>query len=79
MQRRNFIKSTTAAGLTIATTPTILAGNRWRGANDRVNVAVIGIRGMGQSHIQSYQKAYPIIAYENLAGQYIELQYQFSK
>lgn len=26
------------------------------GANDRVNVAVIGIRGMGQNHINSYQK-----------------------
>ena len=56
MKRRNFIKSTGAAGLTIATAPTILANDRWRGANDRVNVAVIGIRGMGQSHIQEYQK-----------------------
>jgi len=56
MKRRNFIKSTTTAGITITAVPTILAGNRWRGANDRVNVAVIGIRGMGQSHIQSYQK-----------------------
>jgi predicted dehydrogenase len=27
----------------------------WAGANDRVRVAVIGIRGMGQSHINSYQ------------------------
>lgn len=56
MERRNFIKSTTAAGLTLATAPTILAGDRWRGANDRVNVAVIGIRGMGQSHIKAYQE-----------------------
>ncbi len=29
--------------------------NVWAGANDRLNVAVIGIRGMGQNHIQSYQ------------------------
>src|SRR3989337_1780618 len=26
------------------------------GANDRVNVAVIGIHGMGQNHIQSYSR-----------------------
>ena len=56
MKRRKFIKTTAASSVAITTAPTILAGNRWRGANDRVNVAVIGIRGMGQSHIQSYQK-----------------------
>lgn len=55
MKRRNFIKSTTAAGLTVASAPTILAGDGWKGANDRVNVAIMGIRGMGQSHIKSYQ------------------------
>ena len=27
----------------------------WAGANERVRVAVIGIRGMGQSHMKSYQ------------------------
>ncbi len=27
----------------------------WAGANDRIRVAVIGIHGMGQSHIQAYQ------------------------
>jgi predicted dehydrogenase len=27
----------------------------WAAANDRVRVAVVGIHGMGQSHIQSYQ------------------------
>ena len=47
MKRRNFIKTTTTSGLAIATVPTILTGSRWRGANDRVNVAVIGINGMG--------------------------------
>ena len=26
----------------------------WKGANDRIRVGVIGIRGMGQSHIQSF-------------------------
>lgn len=56
MKRRKFIKTTAASGLAITTAPTILTGNRWKGANDRVNVAQIGIRGMGQSHIKDYQK-----------------------
>ncbi len=56
MKRRNFIKKSATGGLAISAAPTILAGNRWKGANDRVNVAVIGIYGMGQSHIREYQK-----------------------
>ncbi|NLO03470.1 MAG: Gfo/Idh/MocA family oxidoreductase [Bacteroidales bacterium] len=56
MQRRNFIKTTTIGNMGIIAAPVILTGEGWKGANDRVNVAVIGIRGMGQSHIQSYQK-----------------------
>jgi predicted dehydrogenase len=56
MKRRKFIKTTSASSLAIVTVPTILTGNRWQGANDRVNVAQIGIRGMGQSHIRDYQK-----------------------
>ena len=56
MKRRNFIKTTSTSSLAIATVPTILTGSRWRGANDRVNVAQIGINGMGQSHIQAYNK-----------------------
>ena len=56
MKRRNFIKKSATGGLAISAAPTILAGNRWKGANDRVNVAVIGIHGMGQSHIREYQK-----------------------
>jgi predicted dehydrogenase len=28
----------------------------WAGANDRVRVAVVGIHGMGQSHIEAYSK-----------------------
>ena len=36
--------------------PTILTGTGWKGANDRVNVAVIGIRGMGQNHLHAYQQ-----------------------
>jgi predicted dehydrogenase len=56
MKRRNFIKTTTLSNLGIIAAPTLLTGERWKGANDRVNVAVIGIQGMGQSHIQEYQK-----------------------
>jgi len=55
MKRRKFIQTTATSGLAITTAPTILTGNRWKGANDRVNVAQIGIRSMGQSHIGSYQ------------------------
>ena len=35
--------------------PTILTANSWKGANDRVNVAQIGIHGFGQGHINQYQ------------------------
>ncbi len=56
MKRRKFIKTTTISNLGVIASPVILNGTGWKGANDRVNIAVIGIRGMGQSHIQSYQK-----------------------
>ena len=52
MKRRKFIKSS-IAGTAAISVPLILNANI-KGANDRVRVAVIGIRGMGQSHIQSY-------------------------
>src|SRR6056297_640922 len=55
MKRRNFIQTATMGNLGVIAAPVILTGTNWKGANDRVNVAVIGIRGMGQSHIQSYQ------------------------
>ena len=56
MKRRSFIKTTATGSIGLAATPTILASNSWKGANDRINVAVIGIRGMGQMHIQGYQQ-----------------------
>jgi hypothetical protein len=36
----------------------LLLGNQraWAGANDRVRVAVVGIHGMGQSHIRAYSE-----------------------
>lgn len=56
MERKQFIKTTVASCLAVIAAPTILTGSRWKGANDRVNVAQIGIRGMGQNHIQEYLK-----------------------
>lgn len=57
MNRRNFIKTSSLATASISSTP-LLWGNshKWKGANDRINVAVIGIRGMGQNHIREYSK-----------------------
>ena len=54
MQRRTFVKISAAAGAGAFAAPTILTGEE-RGANDRVNVAQIGIHGFGQYHISQYQ------------------------
>ncbi len=53
MKRRTFVKSTaaTAAGAMLWGT-----SKSWAGANDRVNVAQIGIRGMGRTHIKAYNE-----------------------
>src|SRR5690554_5953028 len=57
--RRNFIQRSLlgAAGVAIGT-PGFSATSYASilGANDRVNVAVIGINGMGQNHIQAYSQ-----------------------
>ena len=47
----------TRRGFMAATGGAMLWGTNqaWAGANDRVRVAVVGINGMGQSHIKSYQ------------------------
>lgn len=55
MKRRKFIEMSTKTGVALGTMPTIFPNSGWKGANDRLNVAVIGIRGMGQAHIQGYQ------------------------
>lgn len=57
MNRRNFIKASSMATASVSTAP-LLWGNshKWKGASDRINVAVIGIRGQGQSHIREYSK-----------------------
>lgn len=54
MDRREFSKIAVTGSVGIGIAPTILADSKWKGANDRVNVAVIGIRGQGQSHITGY-------------------------
>jgi predicted dehydrogenase len=55
MQRRKFIKSATAGTAAMASTPLLWGRHQnWKGANDRIRVGIIGIRGMGQSHIQSF-------------------------
>jgi predicted dehydrogenase len=56
MERREFLQKSAKGTLALGTASLIFSNSNWKGANDRVNVAVIGIRGMGQSHIQEYQK-----------------------
>ncbi len=51
LKRRTFLK----IGITAAASPLLWESSKsWAGANDRVNVAVVGIHGMGQNHISSY-------------------------
>ncbi len=53
--RREFLKRTTAGVVVASALPTILP-RRVFGANDRVNIAVIGIRGQGGGHIRGFGK-----------------------
>ncbi len=51
MNRRTFAKT----GAAVAAGAMLLGTSKaWSGANDRVNVAVIGIHGMGRTHIEAY-------------------------
>ena len=56
MKRREFIEKSLKSSVALGTIPLIWPDTRWKGANDRVNVAVVGIRGMGQGHIRAYQQ-----------------------
>lgn len=64
MNRREFIKTTgiTAAAITGASLWT--PGSSWAGANDRIRVAVAGIRSRGKGHIHSLleQKNVEVVA-----------------
>jgi predicted dehydrogenase len=57
MNRREFSKIAVTGSVGFGMAPTILTDSGWKGANDRVNVAVIGIRGQGQAHITGYSKS----------------------
>ncbi|MFM2002904.1 MAG: 1,5-anhydro-D-fructose reductase [Planctomycetota bacterium] len=54
INRRRFLKGTTAAGAGVLIMGTKASG-QVKGANDRLRVAVIGVNGRGQSHIGGYQ------------------------
>ena len=57
MSRREFITrgaAGVAAGAAVASTMNAKSYARILGANDRINIAVIGIRGQGGTHIRSY-------------------------
>ena len=55
INRRNFIKKTTAATALTGLSSPLWAGN-WKGANDRVNVALIGCKGVGWANLKSHLK-----------------------
>jgi hypothetical protein len=53
--RRSFLKKTMIASAGVALAPTILTScSKWKGANDRVNVAHIGVGGRGRSTTNHY-------------------------
>lgn len=55
MKRRKFLESSVKGAVTLGVAPVILTGTNWRGANDRINVGVIGIRGQGLGHVEEFQ------------------------
>ncbi len=59
--RRQFLRNTSLGGLALAGTASafaVAAPVSARGANDRINTAIIGIRGQGRHHVK-YQTAIP--------------------
>ena len=57
MKRRDFVKASSASGIgALMASPNVMAwGNRYvKGANEKVKIGVVGIRGMGQSHMQAF-------------------------
>jgi len=52
INRRQFVK--TSAGAAVAASTLWGTKQTWAGANDRVRIAVVGIRGMGFAHIRNY-------------------------
>jgi predicted dehydrogenase len=55
MNRRKFVQTAATTGALVGSNNPLLWGkNRWKSANEKVRMGVVGIRGMGQSHIQSF-------------------------
>ena len=55
--RRAFLRTSTVGVAALAQAPLLWGqADRFKGANERVRVAVIGIHGMGQNHIAEYAK-----------------------
>jgi len=57
MKRRKFLTLAVTGALAAKKAPP-LWGNcpRWHGANERIRIGVVGIRGMGQSHISEFSR-----------------------
>ncbi len=57
MERRRFLKLTATGAVLAGSSNSLQASStRWAGANDRVRIGVVGIRGMGRSHIEEFSK-----------------------
>ena len=57
LTRRGFINRSAGLAATTSVGANLWGTSKaWAGANDRVNVAVIGVNGMGKSHIGSYHQ-----------------------
>ncbi|MCA9447613.1 MAG: Gfo/Idh/MocA family oxidoreductase, partial [Candidatus Omnitrophica bacterium] len=55
LNRRDFMKTSAGAAVGLGVLSRSTAS--WAGANDRVRVAVIGLRGRGKSHLGAYAAA----------------------
>jgi len=57
LNRRNFVKSSLGATGALAGAPLFWGNHQaWAGANDRIRVAVIGLRGQGRNHINFFSR-----------------------
>ena len=51
--RRDFLQKSVVAGAATIVAPTVIASDVF-GANDRINAAVLGVNGRGESHISAF-------------------------
>ena len=56
VSRRTFVKSTAGAAAVAAIAAPTIIPKRAFGANDKVQVAVLGMHGRGESHVDGYEK-----------------------